>query len=91
MNEEIKREDLHKFLTLIYQDNENFKDKLAWMPDGTVLETVGSRFFWLFKGSICKVINENEKLKKQNKRLSDLLKDIDICISEARRIKGGDI
>lgn len=89
--DEITKEDLHKFLVIIYKDNENFKDKLAWMPDGTVLETVGSRFFWMFKGSICKVINENEKLKEQNKKLSDLLHNIDICISEAKRIKGGDI
>ena len=77
------KEDLYKFLAIIYQDNEAFKHRLAWFPDGTVLETVGSRFFYLFEGRICEVMRENEKLKEQNKRLIEIIRDINICVKNA--------
>lgn len=88
-SESVTREDMHKFLALIYQDNEEFERKLAWLPDGVVLETVGSRFFWMFKGVICKVINENEKLKQQNEKLTKILTSIDKSLSESKSILGG--
>lgn len=77
---ETEKEDLYKFLAIVYKDNEELKHKLAWIPDGTVLETVGSRFFYMFKGSICQVMRENEVLKEQNEKLTRILKDINICV-----------
>ncbi len=79
---ETDKEDLYKFLAIVYKDNEELKHRLAWIPDGTVLETVGSRFFYMFKGSICKVMRENKVLKEQNEKLTRVLKDINICVKE---------
>lgn len=76
------KEDLYKFLEVVYKDNESLKNKLAWMPDGVVLETVGTRFFYIFKGQINKVLRENEELREQNKLLIGVLKNIKTHINK---------
>lgn len=85
-----EKEDLYKFLEVIYKDNEALKTRLAWLPDGVVLETVGSRFFYMFSGAIRKVLWENNALKEQNKRLTEVLRDISICVHKVDLSKKGD-
>jgi len=73
-----------KFISRLVKSNKKFGRKLAWLPDGTVLETVASRFYYLCKGEVNELLAENKRLRTSLDTVGKAFDDINIILTRTK-------